>query len=84
METSRTQQARQIWQAGLDAVRSDLLIQQNVTVGSDYLELCGHRWPLSKLGRIEVIGAGKAGAGMAEGFESALGPEILGGGDWRI
>ncbi len=32
---------------------------------------------LTQIGRIVVVGAGKAGAGMASGVESALGPELL-------
>src|SRR5438094_343146 len=72
-----------IWQAGVDAVRSDRLIRDNVGVEGDSL-LVGQaalddplRLSLASIRRIAVVGAGKAGAGMAAGLESALGPGLL-------
>ncbi|MEX2175823.1 MAG: DUF4147 domain-containing protein, partial [Pirellulaceae bacterium] len=66
-----------IWQAGVDAVRSDLLVVENVRTRGDSLVVGDERLPLASIGRIVVIGAGKAGAGMAAGLEQALGPHVL-------
>jgi glycerate 2-kinase len=84
-----------IWHAGLAAVKSDRLVQENVHIDGDWL-LVGNdtlarsasegspfsitdvlRIPLASIHRIAVVGAGKAGAGMAAGLEKALGPKIL-------
>jgi glycerate 2-kinase len=72
-----------IWQAGVDAVKSDRLVQDNVRVDGDWL-LTGSdsaadtlRVSLSSIGKIAVVGAGKAGAGMAAGLAAALGPRVL-------
>jgi len=72
-----------IWHAGLNAVRSDRLVTQNVHIEGDWL-LVGDRSvadelrvPLASTGRIAVVGAGKAGAGMAAGLLEALGPQVI-------
>lgn len=61
-----------IWKAGVDAVRSDFLVRSNVRCHRDYLEICGSRFSLQDVRNIEVVGAGKAGAGMVRGLEVAL------------
>jgi glycerate 2-kinase len=66
-----------IWHAGLEAVRSDKLVRENVRVEGDWLSIGDESWKLSEIGRIAVVGAGKAGAGMAAGLEAALGPRLL-------
>lgn len=66
-----------IWQAAVDAVRSDRLVEENVRVDGDWLVVGDDTFSLSSIGRIAVVGAGKAGAGMAVGLEEALGPRIL-------
>jgi hydroxypyruvate reductase len=66
-----------IWHAGLKAVRSDRLVRENVRVDGEWLVIGDESWNLSEIGRIAVVGAGKAGAGMAAGLESALGPRVL-------
>jgi hydroxypyruvate reductase len=70
-----------IWNAGLAAVRSDRLVQDSVQVNDDMLAFArmpdGLNWRLNELRRIEVVGAGKAGAGMAQGLEQALGSTWL-------
>jgi len=72
-----------IWRAGVEAVRSDRLVKENVRVEGDWL-LVGEkaadeavRLALSRIGRIAVVGAGKAGAGMAAGLLEALGPRVV-------
>ena len=66
-----------IWQAAVDAVRSDRLVMENITIEDDLLLIAGHEFALSEIDRIVVIGGGKAGAGMAAGVEAALGPKLL-------
>ncbi|MCI0358295.1 MAG: glycerate kinase [Planctomycetaceae bacterium] len=66
-----------IWQAGLDAVRSERLVRDNLRVEGDRLVVGSEEIPLAKIRRIAVVGAGKAGAGMAAGVEQALGPRLL-------
>jgi hydroxypyruvate reductase len=65
-----------IWQAGVEAVRSDRLVRENVRVRDHLLEIAGETCDLRAVRRIAVVGAGKAGAGMAAGLEEALGQRI--------
>ncbi len=65
-------EARAIWQAGVDAVDSARLVQSAVSCTATELTIAGTVFPLANLGRILVIGGGKAGAGMAAGLEAAL------------
>ncbi len=69
--------ARAIWQAGVQAVHSDRLVQHAVQVRGDQLVVGEERLPLSEIGRIVVVGCGKAGAGMAAGLEAALGEQVM-------
>ncbi len=66
-----------IWTAGVDAVRSDRLVRDNVRVEGEWLYISDQSILLGAIGRIEVVGAGKAGAGMAAGLEAALGQRIM-------
>lgn len=66
-----------IWHAAVEAVRSDRLVKENVRVDGDWLTIGDETFQLSSIGRIAVVGAGKAGAGMAAGLEEALGPRVL-------
>ncbi|MCA9211072.1 MAG: glycerate-2-kinase family protein, partial [Planctomycetales bacterium] len=73
-----------IWQAGLEAVRSDRLVRDWVRVSDDELRIGRDpdgtvRIERALLGHVVVVGAGKAGAGMAEGLETALGDAFLHG-----
>lgn len=69
--------AKSIWQAGVDAVGSERLVRSVVANTGTALAICGREFPLTGLNRIAVIGAGKAGAGMASAFERAVGAEVL-------
>ena len=69
--------ALQIWRAGLAAVRSDALVEAALRVDGNTLWVEDESVDLNQVGRIVVVGAGKAGAGMAAGFERALGPHWL-------
>lgn len=66
-----------IWRAGVDAVDSTRLVQENVVVEDHQLRVVDQVFSLSEIDRIIVVGAGKAGAGMAEGLERALGKRLL-------
>ena len=68
-----------IWTAGVDAVRSDRLVRDNVRVEGEWLYISDQSILLGAIGRIEVVGAGKAGAGMAAGLEAALGQRVMHG-----
>ena len=69
--------ALQIWQAGVEAVRSPRLVGQNLRVDGPILRVGPDAIPLESIRHIAVVGAGKAGAGMAEAVERALGPELM-------
>jgi len=69
--------ARAIWSAGVDAVRSEPLTRSVIRIDGHVLRICQHALPLESLERIVVVGAGKAGAGMAAGVEQALGRDFL-------
>lgn len=64
--------AIRIWCAGVGSVNSSQAVSRAVTVQDDSLVIAGQRFELSEVDRVEVVGAGKAGAGMAAGFEQAL------------
>jgi glycerate 2-kinase len=61
-----------IWRAGVAAVESQALVQRQLHVEKEHLLVAGIDWPVSATGRVLVVGAGKAGAGMAAGVEAAL------------
>ena len=69
--------AETIWKAGVTAVDSARLVRAAVQRGESTLDVCGEQFDLASLGRLIVVGAGKAGAGMAWGLEEALGEELL-------
>ena len=66
--------ALDIWHAGLAAVDSERLVAAALRVEGKELLVGPLRPPLDTVGRIFVVGAGKAGAGMAAAVETALGP----------
>jgi len=71
------QDARQIWQAGVEAVRSPRLVQKTLRVEGRTLWIGAEAVALDSIGRIAVVGAGKAGAGMAEAVEQVLGSHLM-------
>ncbi|HEY2147881.1 MAG TPA: glycerate-2-kinase family protein, partial [Pirellulales bacterium] len=74
---SLRENALRIWQAGLEAVCSERLVHNAVRVEGGWLHL-GDEEPVDMrgVGRIAVVGAGKAGAGMAAALEETLGPRL--------
>jgi glycerate 2-kinase len=69
--------AVRIWRAGVDAVRSDRLVRETLRVEDGVLLIAGEPLPLAAIRRIAVVGAGKAGAGMAAAVEEAFGPALM-------
>jgi hydroxypyruvate reductase len=66
-----------IWGAGVAAVDSCGLMQENVRVEGTSLCIADEVLDLRSIRRLVVVGAGKAGAGMAEGIETALPHEVM-------
>ena len=64
----------QIWRAAVDAVDSARLVREAVQLTPSELQIVDEVIPLAGIGRIVVVGTGKAGAGMAAGLEQALEP----------
>lgn len=69
--------ALSIWQAGVDAVQSERLVASVLKRDGRDFTVCGRRFSIDRLGKIAVVGAGKAGAGMAAGVEAALGTDVV-------
>ncbi|KAA0137927.1 DUF4147 domain-containing protein [Gimesia chilikensis] len=70
--TSLAERALQIWKSGVRAVDSQSLVRQAIQVSGQELSICGHNFPLEGHENLVVVGAGKAGSGMAAGVEAAL------------
>ncbi len=75
--TELRRDALQIWQAGVDAVRSERLLREALRIDGSTLLVGDDRLPLDSIRRIAVVGAGKAGAGMAAAVEDVLGPALM-------
>ncbi len=69
--------ARAIWQTGVEAVRADRLVRNVMHLHGDRLSICGREFCVADLTTIAVVGAGKAGAGMAAAVEEILGVELV-------
>ena len=69
--------ALKIWNAGVDAVRSEHLVREALRVDGSKLVVGDESFSLDAVRRIAVVGAGKAGAGMAAAVEDVLGEELL-------
>jgi glycerate 2-kinase len=69
--------ALQIWRAGVAGVDSARLVREAVHVQDNQLLVSDKIVALDKVRRIAVVGAGKAGAGMAAGLLDALGTRVI-------
>ena len=67
-----TQDAIAIWQAGVDAVRADRVVEQQIDWDGRWLTIAEEVWDLQKSEQLIVVGAGKATAGMLIGLYHAL------------
>jgi hydroxypyruvate reductase len=70
-------EALEIWRAGVAAVDASRLVRDVLRTSPEGLSVCGRLYPWESFGRLCVVGAGKAGAGMAAGVEEALGPQCV-------
>ena len=70
-------EARAIWQAGVEAVQPARLIANAMQLRGDMLTIVNREFRVCDLGRIAVVGAGKAGAGMVAAVEDILGSELV-------
>ena len=68
--------AIEIWKTGVAAVASERLIHDTICFDGRLLFIRGVGFDTTLLQRIIVIGAGKAGAGMAAAVEEALGEKL--------
>lgn len=66
-----------IWRAGVSAVDSRRLVCDTVHVDGNRLMVGDESLSLLDYRKIVVVGGGKAGAGMADGLEQALGLQVL-------
>lgn len=72
-----TQDALAIWQAGVDAVRADRVLQNSLRWDGKFLTVQNSRIDLSEVKRLILVGAGKAGGGMLQGLLDVLEPDRL-------
>ncbi|MFO0900004.1 MAG: DUF4147 domain-containing protein [Pirellulales bacterium] len=69
-----------IWRAAVASVDSTRLVREHLVVDGHWLQVgddTSDPLDLDAIERIVVVGAGKAGAGMAAGVEAALGPRLM-------
>jgi glycerate 2-kinase len=69
--------AERIWRAGVAAVLPERLIPDQLRVDGDWLIVGDDALDLRSVGRIAIVGAGKAAGAMAAAMENALGPRVL-------
>lgn len=73
------EQARAIFQAGVSAADPLAALQRHCRRQNDHLWVAGHKYDLSHIHHIWVVGAGKATAAMAQAVELLVGDRISGG-----
>jgi len=71
--------ALRIFQAALNAANAENAVARHLEFDGETLVAGRRRYRLAKFDRIQVIGAGKAGASMARAVERLLGRRIAGG-----
>ncbi|MBN1669684.1 MAG: DUF4147 domain-containing protein [Kiritimatiellae bacterium] len=76
-DTQLRADATAIWQAGVAAVSPAVLVGNAVRREAAELVVGGHALVLAPIGRIAVVGAGKAGTRMTAALEQALGADLL-------
>ena len=69
--------AQQIWWAGVRAVQPARLVPEVVSVNGQSLWIGSQEIDLHEVDRLAIVGAGKAGAGMALALERVLGEKLL-------
>jgi glycerate 2-kinase len=69
--------AERIWHSGVAAVLPERLIPEHVRVDGNWLVIDEEPIDLRSVGRVAVVGAGKAAGAMVVALESVLGPQLL-------
>src|SRR4051812_50103995 len=69
--------AERIWRAGVAAVLPERLIPENVCIDGDWLAVGDELLDLRSIGRITIVGAGKAAGAMAVGLEKGFGGVVV-------
>jgi glycerate 2-kinase len=72
MTNSSRRDAITIWNAAVTAVDSQRLVHNCLSIDGNILQICDQQISLNGVKHIEVVGTGKAGAGMARGIEQAF------------
>jgi hydroxypyruvate reductase len=75
--TSLRADVERIWHAGVAAVMPDRLIASHVRVEDDWLVVGENTIDLRAVGRIAIVGAGKAAGSLAVALENAFGQKLL-------
>ncbi len=65
-------EAVEIWKAGVEAIDSERLVRESVSLQDGELRVLGEAIPLDEIDRVVVVGGGKAGAGMVAGVEAVF------------
>jgi glycerate 2-kinase len=73
------QQITRVLQGALQAVDARQAVRDHVSLAVDALQIGPRAYPLDRIDRVFVVGAGKAGAPMAAALEEILGPRITAG-----
>ena len=76
-KSSLRDDAQRIFRAGVEAVDPVAAVGKHVVREGETLLVDGSPYDLQRYRHIYVVGAGKAGATMAQGIESILGPRFL-------
>ena len=71
--------AQDIWRACLAAVDPYQAVRQALSLEGSRLRVGGQEYDLGRFRRIIAVGAGKAGAPMAQALEDVLGPRLTAG-----
>ena len=74
---SLIEDAREIWNAGVQAVDAARLVRDFVDINEHSVQLGGQTIELATCRRLIVVGFGKASGAMAVGLEQRLGAETL-------
>ena len=69
--------AKSIWLAGLRGVDSGQLVREHMQLDGKHLCIGDETIDLDSIERIAIVGAGKAGAGMAAAVEQIFGKVLL-------
>ncbi len=69
--------AERIWRAGVAAVLPERLVPEQVRVDGNWLTVGDETIEIKSVGRIAIVGAGKAAGAMAVALENVLGPQLL-------